>query len=248
MRLADRAVCIGPPPARESYLNQTQRHRRGRDDRLRRAAPGLRLPLREPVVRARLRGQRPDLRRPDRRVDGGPGRQVARQGRDARRRHAARAGLRGPAGGRGRGAARGGRGRLSRAAQGGVRRRRARHAPGRRALRAGGRVRDGDRGGPGGLRRRRAVPREDRRRRPPRRGAGARRRRRRRARPGRARVQRPAPPPEAARGVALAVPERRGARRSCTTPRSAPCARRATAMPARSSACSAAISRSTSWR
>ncbi len=42
--------------------------------------------------------------------------------------------------------------------------------------------------------------------------------------------------------------QRRGARRSCTTPRSAPCARRATAMPARSSACWAAISRSTSWR
>ena len=68
----------------------------------------------------------------------------------------------GPPGGRGRGAARRRRGRLPRAAQGGLGRRRARHAPGRRALRARGGLRDGDRRGRGGLRRRRAVPREDR--------------------------------------------------------------------------------------
>ena len=121
-------------------------------------------------------------------------------------------GLGGAPGERRRRAARRRRGRLSRAAQGGLGRRRARHAPGRRALRARGGLRDCDRRGRGGLRRRRALPREDRGRRAPHRGAGRGRRRRRRARRGRARVQRAAPPPEAARGVALAVHQRGGAR------------------------------------
>ena len=248
VRLADRAVCIGPPSARESYLNQSNVIGAAETTGCDALHPGYGFLSESPsFVRA---CEDNDL------IFVGPtAESMEVLGDKSLAKGAMRdagmplvPGSEGRLDGRGRGAARGGRRRLPGAAQGGLRRRRPRHAPGRRAVRARGRVRDGDRRGPGGLRRRRAVPREDRRRRPPHRGAGARRRRGRRARARRARVQRPAPPPEAARGVALAVPERRGARRSCTTPRSARCARRATATPARSSACSAATSRSTSWR
>ena len=48
VRLADRAVCIGPPVGARELPQPEQRDRRGRDDRLRRPAPRLRLPLREP--------------------------------------------------------------------------------------------------------------------------------------------------------------------------------------------------------
>ena len=173
VRLADRAVCIGPPAGARQLSQPEQRDRRGRDDRLRRAAPGLRLPLGEPVVRAHVRGQRPDLHRPDRRVDGGARRQVARQGRDARRRDAARARLGGPA-------------RRASTRRGAWPARSAIRCCSRRPRAAAGAAcgrspsppssrprtrRPPPR--PGGVRRRRAVPREDRRRRPPRRGAGA---------------------------------------------------------------------------
>ena len=57
-RLADRAICIGPPPAAESYLSIPSVDRRGRDDRLRGDPPRLRLPRREPGVRARVRRHR----------------------------------------------------------------------------------------------------------------------------------------------------------------------------------------------
>ena len=74
------------------------RHRRRADDRLRRGPPGLRLPVREPRLRARLRRQRPGVRRAGAGDHGGHGRQGPRQGRDARRRAAAGARLDGPAG------------------------------------------------------------------------------------------------------------------------------------------------------
>ena len=83
VRLADRAVRIGPPPASESYLRIPLDHRGGGDDRLRRRPPGLRVPVREPRVRARLRGERPRLRRAGRRGDGAHGRQGAGEGGDA---------------------------------------------------------------------------------------------------------------------------------------------------------------------
>ena len=68
VRLADQAVCIGPPAAAESYLRIPNVDRGGRDDRLRGRAPRLRLPRREPGLRARVRGERPRLRRPARRT------------------------------------------------------------------------------------------------------------------------------------------------------------------------------------
>ena len=59
VRLADESVCIGPPPARDSYLNMpailsaAQHHRRRRDP------SRLRLPLRERRFRRDGRGARP---------------------------------------------------------------------------------------------------------------------------------------------------------------------------------------------
>ena len=53
MRLADRAVCIGPPAATESYLKIPSLVAAADDDRLRGGAPRLRLPGREPGLRAR---------------------------------------------------------------------------------------------------------------------------------------------------------------------------------------------------
>ena len=97
------------------------------------------------------------------------------------------------------------------AAQGGRRRRRARHAPGRPAGGPRRPVPGRVAGGAGRVRRRRHVPREGRRRGAPRRDPGDLRPVRRRAHLRRARVLDPAPPPEAARGGAVA--------RSSTTPR-----------------------------
>ena len=134
--------------------------------------------------------------------------------------------------------------RLPGAAEGGGRRRRARHAARRRgpeelARPFRGRVA----GGAGRVRRRRHVPREGRRRRAPRRDPGALRRVRRRADLRRARVLGPAPPPEAARGGAVAVPGRRDARRRWPRPPSGRAARSATSTPARSSSWSAPTAR-----
>ncbi len=62
-RRADRPACCG------AELPQHPGDRRRRhDDRLRGGASGLRLPLRERRVRARVRGQRPRLHRPARRA------------------------------------------------------------------------------------------------------------------------------------------------------------------------------------
>ena len=59
-----------------------ERRRGGDHDGLRRGPPRLRLPEREPRVRAGLLRQRHRVRRPVARVDGGARRQVAREGRD----------------------------------------------------------------------------------------------------------------------------------------------------------------------
>ena len=52
VRLADRSVCIGPPSATDSYLRIPSVIAAARDDRLRRGPPRLRVPRREPVLRA----------------------------------------------------------------------------------------------------------------------------------------------------------------------------------------------------
>ena len=56
--LADEAVCIGPPPARDSYLNISNVLARRRDHRLRRGPPGLRLPRRRTPTFARACAER----------------------------------------------------------------------------------------------------------------------------------------------------------------------------------------------
>ena len=222
--LADRAVCIGPPSARESYLRSRRASIAAAEhDGLRRAAPGLRVPLGEPVVRARLRGQRPrssSARRPSRwrcsatsrsrrsamraaglpLVPGSP-----RAGCAARDEAAAVAGdvgypvlLKAASGGGGRGM------RL-------VERSRRRSRRPTRPRRPRREAAFGD----GGLYLEKIVVDAhhvevqvlgD--------GDGGALVRR------RARVQRPAPAPEAARGVAVAVPHRRDARARCTRRRS----------------------------
>ena len=80
VRLADRAVRVGPPPAARE-LPEHPVGDRGRDhDRLRGDPPRLRLPRREPGLRRGVRGQRPRLHRPARGRDGADGRQGRGQG------------------------------------------------------------------------------------------------------------------------------------------------------------------------
>ena len=85
VRMADESVCIGPPPAAQSYLSMPEHHRRLRDHRRRGDPSRLRLPLRERHLRADRRGPRPDLHRPDRRAHPPDGRQDHRQGDDEER-------------------------------------------------------------------------------------------------------------------------------------------------------------------
>ena len=92
--MADQRRLHRPPVGDRQLPADPERDRRSRDDRLRGGASGLRLPLREPRLRARLRRERPRLRRAARRRDGEDGRQGTREGRDARRRRAARPGHR----------------------------------------------------------------------------------------------------------------------------------------------------------
>ena len=64
VRLADRAVCIGPHPPAESYLNISNLIAAAETTGCDSVHPGLGLSGRERGIRAGLRGQRPDLRRP----------------------------------------------------------------------------------------------------------------------------------------------------------------------------------------
>ena len=94
VRLADQAVCIGPPQRGGELPADPERHRGRGDDRLRGGAPRVRVPRREPRVRPRVRGERPRLRRAAARRDGAARRQGAGEARDARGRRAARPGHR----------------------------------------------------------------------------------------------------------------------------------------------------------
>ena len=93
VRLADESVCIGPPPARDSYLNipailsAALHHRRRRDP------SRLRLPVRERRFRGDGGGAWPDLHRPLAGAYPHDGRQDHRQGRDGAARRAAGAGI-----------------------------------------------------------------------------------------------------------------------------------------------------------
>ena len=84
VRLADETVCIGPPPARDSYLNVAG-DPVGRDDHRRRRDPSrARLSRRERRFRRGGRGARVHLYRPVARAHPADGQQGARQGGGAR--------------------------------------------------------------------------------------------------------------------------------------------------------------------
>ena len=248
VRLADQAVCIGPPAAAESYLRISNVVAAAETTGLRRGPSRLRVPRRERRVRARVRGQRSRLHRADggrRRADG---RQGAREGGDARRRAfrsfrapTVRSGLAG--------AARRGCGcRLSRLAQGIGRRR----GKGMRLVSSEDELEDAFAAasaeaeaafGDGAVYVEKLV-------------APARHveiqvlcdARGRRAHARRARVLDPAPPPEAHRGVAVGGARSGDARGDGGDRRSAPAWRSATGTPGRSSSSSARTATSTSSR
>ena len=245
VRLADHAVCIGPPAASESYLRIPNVIAAAETTGCEAVHPGYGFLSENPAfVRA---CEENDL------VFVGPGADVMERMGDKAQAKAemkaadvpARAGHRGRRDAR-RGAGGGERARLPRAAEGRLGRRRQGHAARLRAGRARGRVLDRERRGGSGLLGRVALPREGARARAPRRDPGALRQGRRRAHARRARVLDPAPPPEADRGVALARARRRRRARRWRPRSSGPAARSATRTRARSSSCSARTAPSTS--
>ena len=96
--LADEAVRIGPPPAKDSYLRIDAIIEAARTDRRRGDPSGLWVSVRERRFRASLRGGRPRVRRAVGRDHPADGLEVGRQGADGDRGRAGRAGLsrRGP--------------------------------------------------------------------------------------------------------------------------------------------------------
>ena len=80
VRLADESVCIGPPPAKDSYLNIPAILSAAADHRRRGDPSRLRLPRRERRLRRDGGGAWPDLHRPLARAYPHDGRQDRRQG------------------------------------------------------------------------------------------------------------------------------------------------------------------------
>ncbi len=216
VRLADEAIAIGPPPARESYLVV---------DKL--STPSARA---APTAFTRATASCPRTPTSPRRSHaagatfiGPPPSAMRAMGiKTAARARMQAAGVPVVPGdngvdGRGfseRGRGQGGRGahRLPGDAEGGGRRRRPRHAPRRRRRQAGGGAGRRAARGQGGLRRRHRLSGEGDRPAAPHRDPGVRRRARRRGPPLRARLLDPAPQPEGDRGVAVAGDRRRDAR------------------------------------
>ncbi len=132
--LADEAVRIGPPPARDSYLRIDAIIAAARQTGAGADPSRLRLPVRERRFRRSLRGGRAGVRRAVGQDDPADGLEVGRQGADGNVRRADRAGLsRRGSGHRDAAPAQARAHRLSGAGQGLGRRRRARHARGGRA-------------------------------------------------------------------------------------------------------------------
>ena len=92
VRFADDDVCIGPRPARESYLNIPRIIAAAEITGADAIHPGLRLPRRERRVRRDLRGVEHHVHRPDRGADPRDGRQGRGAQGDDRRRRADRPG------------------------------------------------------------------------------------------------------------------------------------------------------------
>ena len=210
--------------------------------------PRLRAPLGKPHVR----GSVPGLRHHVHRALAGGHPAHGRQGAGARHGQgggrAGRAGQPGPARWGGRGAGAGRRNRLSRHGQGRFRRGRPRDAHRPRARIAGARLCHVPVRSARLLRLLRSLSREVRRGGAPRRGPGAGRPERVPRPHGRARLLDPAPPPEAARGVARPVHLRRPRARGCASPRSPSPMPSTTSPRARWSSSSTAPAASTSSR
>ena len=241
VRLADRAVCIGPPQAAESYLRIPSIIAAATTTGCEAVHPGYGFLSENPAFVEACADNDLVFVGPPRGRDGADGRQGRRRRREMRD---------------------AGRARSSRAPRG--RRRSTRRAPpptrsatrccSRRRPGGGGkgmrlvedreRARDAYGDGARSRRRRRSATAASTSRRrvvagAPRRDPGALRRAGRRADARRARVLDPAPPPEADRGVAVARARRPRRARRWSPPPSAPAARSATATPAPSSSCSA---------
>ena len=77
VRLADQAVCIGPPPAAESYLRIPSVIAAAETTGCEAVHPGYGFLSENPAFVARVRGERPRLHRPGRGRDGADGRQGA---------------------------------------------------------------------------------------------------------------------------------------------------------------------------
>ena len=93
VELADRAVCIGPHQPAESYLNVQNLVAAAETTGCDAVHPGWGFLAENAAIRARVRRQRPRLRRPAGRVDGGDGRQEPGPRGHAVGRRAARAGV-----------------------------------------------------------------------------------------------------------------------------------------------------------
>ena len=238
MRLADESVCIGPPPARDSYLNIPAILSAAAITGADAIHPGYGFLSENAALRRDGGGARPDLHRPVAGAYPHDGRQDRRQDRDGRARRAAGAGL-GRRGWPTCEAARrvAERDRLSGADQGRGRRRRARHEGGRDAGRAGGGLARRPHRGPRRVRQRRRLYGEVSRPAAPYRAAGAGRRARQRRAFRRARLQPAAAPPEAAGGGRLAGARPRRSATRWAPPPPPRCASSATATPARWSSC-----------
>ena len=235
VRLADESVCIGPPAARDSYLNAPGHPVRRLRHRSRRHPPRLRLPLGKRLVRRDGGGARADVHRALARAYAHDGRQDRRAGGHGRARRAAGARLRR----RGRrplgGAPRRRRRRLPGAGEGRRRRRRPRHEGCLEPGRAGGGLAGRPHRGPHGLRQRRGLsgtlpgPAS------PHRTADHGGLARQRGAFRRARLQPAAAPPEAAGGGRLAGTHRGRSATPSAPPPPRPSRASATATPARSS-------------
>ena len=211
VRLADESVCIGPPSARDSYLNIPAIPVGRRCHRNRRDPPGLWLPLGERAVRRDGRGARHDVHRPLPRAHPHDGRQDRGQSGDGVAGRAAGAGFRRRRRRHGRGARGGGPHRLSRAGEGSGGWRRARHEGGAGGRGTGGGLDRGPHRGAHRLRRRCSLYREVPRPSPAYRAAGDGGCARQRGAFRRARLQPAAAAPEAAGGSRLPGADRHGA-------------------------------------
>ena len=213
VRMADDAVAIGPPPAGKAYLDMSAIVEAARTSGRRRRPPRLRVPRRARRLRVGGRGRRAALRRSQARAHRADGRQGAgaRGGRGAAACRPSRAATARSPTRRGRG--RGRQDRLPGGAQGGRRRRRARHPDRARRGDAAQPVHDRRPRGRRCVRRRTALRRALHQPSAPRRGPGARRRGADDP-PARARMLPAAAAPEGGRGDARPQARGRHARRA----------------------------------